>query len=187
MCCVLIYIYIYYLDFVDPFFLIIHFFLCLRILSGFSIWRVDNIIGTFCAHASMHCPTKDNGFDLHQILLRNPNWNIPHCKSNSDVSVENDRQSQQDGDQNSNSSGWDIIRSLSKTSNCYMSTPHFERVWWDKGCDSRPPISIWRPLPRPGFAALGDCVTEGWVECDSILAESIIFILVDSLDLHSLL
>ncbi|KAH7682946.1 Vacuolar protein sorting-associated protein 13 [Dioscorea alata] len=132
-----------------------------RILSGFSIWRVDNIIGTFCAHASMHCPTKDNGFDLHQILLRNPNWNIPHFKSNSDVSVENDRQSQQDGDQNSNSSGWDIIRSLSKTSNCFMSTPHFERVWWDKGCDSRPPISIWRPLPRPGFAALGDCVTEG--------------------------
>ncbi|CAA6659805.1 unnamed protein product [Spirodela intermedia] len=42
------------------------------------------------------------------------------------------------------SSGWDIVRSLSKSSS------EFGR-----------PVSIWRPLPRPSFSALGDCIVEG--------------------------
>lgn len=43
-----------------------------------------------------------------------------------------------------------------------MSTPHFERIWWDRGYDLGKPISIWRPVPRPGFAPLADCITEGF-------------------------
>ncbi|KAL4193113.1 hypothetical protein AMTRI_Chr06g197730 [Amborella trichopoda] len=57
--------------------------------------------------------------------------------------------------------GWDMLRSISKSSSYYMSTPHFERIWWDKGSDHRKPVSIWRPLPRPGFTILGDCITVG--------------------------
>ncbi|KAK4405432.1 putative vacuolar protein sorting-associated protein 13A [Sesamum angolense] len=42
-----------------------------------------------------------------------------------------------------------------------MSTPNFERIWWDRGGDIRRPFSIWRPIPRLGYAILGDCITEG--------------------------
>ncbi|TKY54291.1 Vacuolar protein sorting-associated protein 13C [Spatholobus suberectus] len=42
-----------------------------------------------------------------------------------------------------------------------MSTPNFERIWWDKGSDLRRPVSIWRPITRHGYSVLGDCITEG--------------------------
>ncbi|XP_038986983.1 uncharacterized protein LOC103722332 isoform X2 [Phoenix dactylifera] len=133
-----------------------------RALSGYSIWRIDNVVGSFLAHNSVECPFEGESFDLHQILLHNSNLNMSfssHPSSNTGINIE--QQSQQGGNSNCGSSGWDILRSLSKTSSYYMSTPHFERIWWDKGCDLRRPISIWRPIPRPGYAALGDCVTEG--------------------------
>lgn len=133
-----------------------------RVLSGLSIWRINNVVGSFIAHNSVECPPEGESFNLHEILLHNSNWHLSfssHPSSKSYISNEQQNQ-QQGGNSNSGSSGWDILRSLSKSS-CYMSTPHFERIWWDKGCDLRRPISIWRPIPRPGYAVLGDCVTEG--------------------------
>ncbi|KAI7737222.1 hypothetical protein M8C21_001545, partial [Ambrosia artemisiifolia] len=80
-------------------------------------------------------------------------------ESRSDVNVDHENAHQQRSNQSS-SSGWDTLRSISKAS-CYMSTPSFERIWWDKGSDIRRPVSVWRPIPRPGFKVLGDCITEG--------------------------
>ncbi|CAL9040995.1 unnamed protein product [Musa banksii] len=122
--------------------------------SGFSIWRVDNVVGSFYAHNSVDSPPQVESFNLHQILLRNPD------DISSKETTENKLHYEQGGSSNS-SSGWDILRSLSGAAAYCLSTPHFERIWWDKGCDTRRPISIWRPVRRPGFSALGDCVTEG--------------------------
>lgn len=102
----------------------------------------------------MDSPPQVESFNLHQILLRNPD------DISSKETTENKLHYEQGGSSNS-SSGWDILRSLSGAAAYCLSTPHFERIWWDKGCDTRRPISIWRPVRRPGFSALGDCVTEG--------------------------
>lgn len=130
-------------------------------MSGLTIWHVDNVVGTFYAHNSLEYPSEGEIFDLHQIVLRNPNSNFYYSKSHgSNASVVKEQYINQ-ADSSSTTSGWDVVRSLSRSSSYYISTPHFERIWWDKCCDPRRPISIWRPLPRPGFSALGDCVTEG--------------------------
>lgn len=132
------------------------------LVNGFSIWRLDNVVGSFLAHSSAQCPTRDKSFDLNHLLLWNSNWQHSASKeSGSDLKDDRDCGSQQTNIQSANSSGWDVVRSISKATNCYVSTPNFERIWWDKGSDLRQPVSIWRPIARPGYAVLGDCITEG--------------------------
>uniref|UniRef100_A0A1J3IH98 Putative vacuolar protein sorting-associated protein 13A n=1 Tax=Noccaea caerulescens TaxID=107243 RepID=A0A1J3IH98_NOCCA len=127
--------------------------------SGFSIWRCDNVLGSFYAHSSTAPPSKQFSSGLSHCLL----WNPLQLKTSpfSDPSSTSGSQSEQTSDQSGNSSGWDILRSISKPTSYHVSTPNFERIWWDKGGDLRRPISIWRPVPRPGFAILGDSITEG--------------------------
>ncbi|XP_068666865.1 uncharacterized protein [Aristolochia californica] len=133
-----------------------------RILAGFSIWRLDNALGSFCAHAAIGCPPKMIGYDLHQSLFRNlglqvSSSNIPAAN----FSINSNYKSQKGNNGDGSRSGWEILRSMSKPNSFYVTTPHFERIWWDKGCDMRRPVSVWRPIPRPGFSVLGDCITEG--------------------------
>lgn len=130
--------------------------------SGFSIWRLDNCLGSFHAHPSAGCPSKDCCFDLNHLLL----WNSSQrqCSSNESLLDLNSRQEYaclQTSNAGAASSGWDVLRSISKASSYYMSTPNFERIWWDRGGDIRRPFSIWRPVQRLGYAILGDCITEG--------------------------
>ncbi|CAL5058295.1 unnamed protein product [Urochloa decumbens] len=147
-------------------------------VSGFSIWRVDNVIGSFCAHTYTEQPTTTEALDLHHVLLRNPNCYIVK-DLNADSSVENDQSSAQLTHHRKSTSGWDVLRTLSRQSSYCMSTPHFERIWWDKGSDTKKPFSIWRPLPRFGFASVGDCITEGFepptlgilFKCDTVISE----------------
>ncbi|KAE9455056.1 hypothetical protein C3L33_13039, partial [Rhododendron williamsianum] len=130
--------------------------------NGFSIWQLDNVLGSFYAHPTSECPSKDNCYDLNQLPLWNSSWH--HFSSKEPTSNENGQHenvSHQSSNQSTSSSGWDVLRSISKETNYYMSTPNFERIWWDKGSDIRRPVSIWRPIPRPGYGILGDCVTEG--------------------------
>ncbi|KAG5388182.1 hypothetical protein IGI04_029723 [Brassica rapa subsp. trilocularis] len=127
--------------------------------SGFSIWRADNVLGSFYAHSSTAAPSKQYSPGLSHRLL----WNPLQMKTSpiSDSSPTGGSQSEQTSDQTGNSSGWDIVRSISKPTSYHVSTSNFERIWWDKGGDLRRPVSIWRPIPRPGFAILGDSITEG--------------------------
>lgn len=130
--------------------------------SGFSIWRMDNVLGSFYAHCSSDCPSKSSGYNLNHLLL----WNSiqSHLSSEEsalDLITDHDSQSLQTCKDSAHSSGWDALRSVSKATNYYVSTPHFERIWWDKGSDIRRPVSIWRPTSRSGYATLGDCITEG--------------------------
>lgn len=131
--------------------------------DGFSIWRLDNVVGSFLAHSSSKCPSKDKIFDLSHLLLWNSNQHPASKESAVDLTDHFDYGSQQTNNQSAHSSRLDIVRSVSKASNCYMSTPNFERIWWDKGSDLRRPVSIWRPVACPGYAVLGDCITEGLV------------------------
>ncbi|XP_062219043.1 uncharacterized protein LOC133918926 [Phragmites australis] len=147
------------------------------IISGFSIWRVDNVIASFHAHSSIEQPSRILSLDLHHVLLRNPNCYIVK-DLNADSSVENDLPTDQSTHHKS-TSGWDTLRTLSRPSSYCISTPHFERIWWDKGCDTKRSFSIWRPLPRFGFASVGDCITEGFepptlgilFKCDTVVSE----------------
>ncbi|XP_027330645.1 uncharacterized protein LOC113846496 isoform X2 [Abrus precatorius] len=127
--------------------------------SGFSIWRLDNAMGSFFAHSSTGCPLKDRCYDLNHLLVWNSN-RAPLIGPVSDYNSDHENKNQQTS-KSTNSSGWDILKSISKATNCYMSTPNFERIWWDKGSDLRRPVSIWRPIARRGYAVLGDCITEG--------------------------
>ncbi|CAM6085299.1 unnamed protein product [Calypogeia fissa] len=43
----------------------------------------------------------------------------------------------------------------------FSNAPQFERIWWDKGSDSRQGVSIWRPKTSCGYPILGDCLVEG--------------------------
>ncbi|CAI0626123.1 unnamed protein product [Linum tenue] len=129
--------------------------------SGFSIWRMDNVIASFYAHLSSEYPPRDSSCDLSHLLLWNHvNHSSPkdtRLDTNGDDSVELKKRE----NVGENSSRWDVIRSVSKATNCYVSTPNFERIWWDRGSDVRRPVSIWRPIARPGYAVLGDCIAEG--------------------------
>lgn len=127
--------------------------------SGFSVWRLDNAIGSFFAHSSSGCPLKDGLYNLNHLLVWNSN-RVPLVAPVSDLNSDQENNNQQTA-KSMNTSGWDILKSISKATNCYMSTPNFERIWWDKGSDLRRPVSIWRPIARHGYAVLGDCITEG--------------------------
>ncbi|KAG9136747.1 hypothetical protein Leryth_004514 [Lithospermum erythrorhizon] len=130
-------------------------------VSGFSIWRVDNALGSFYAHSSLSSPPKYSSIDVNHLLLSSSrSYSIPE-ESKLDPIIEDENQCQQTNDGNPMSSGWDILRSISNSTSYYTSTPNFERIWWDRGGDYRRAVSIWRPLCRPGYSILGDCITEG--------------------------
>ncbi|KAJ8532740.1 hypothetical protein K7X08_015629 [Anisodus acutangulus] len=130
--------------------------------SGYSIWRLDNALGSFYAHPSISHPQKSCCYDLNNLLLWSSSWYTSSLKVPTvDLTSESEHLHHQTSNQSSTSSGWDIIRSISKATSCYISTPNFERIWWDRGSDLRPAVSIWRPIRRPGYAVLGDCITEG--------------------------
>lgn len=129
--------------------------------SGFTIWRLDNFLGSFYAHPSAGHPPRDCCFDLNHLVLWNSSQLFSSSKDpSSDLSADHENSYQQTID-HASSSGWDILRSVTKATSCYMSTPNFERIWWDRGGDLRRPVSIWRPIPCPGYGILGDCITEG--------------------------
>ncbi|KAM3341348.1 putative protein isoform X1 [Capsicum galapagoense] len=130
--------------------------------SGYSIWRLDNALASFYAHPSSSHPQKSCCFDLNNLLLWSSSWYTSSLKVPSvELTSEREHLHHQTSKQSATSSGWDIIRSISKATSCYISTPNFERIWWDRGSDLRPAVSIWRPIRRPGYAVLGDCITEG--------------------------
>lgn len=132
--------------------------------SGFSIWRLDNGVGSFYAHASTECPPKDYGLDLGHVIV----WSaIQYHVSKYESSLHSSQDAHHDvvglhtTGECLTSSRWDVIRSVSKGTKYYVSTPQFERIWLGKGDIVRQPVSIWRPIAPSGYSVLGDCITEG--------------------------
>ena len=111
--------------------------------SGFSIWRLDNVVGSFFPHPSVDCPSTEFCYDLNHCLK----WNSygHHSSSKRSLSkscLDREPDASQGGKQNAGSSGWDILRAYSRSHNCFVSVPNFERIWWDKGGEFRRPVSI---------------------------------------------
>lgn len=130
-------------------------------LSGFSIWRLDNVVGSFYAHPLTDCPPINICRDLnHLVLLNSSQAHISYEKSSFDLASGHDYEYGKQYGQSANSSRWDIVKSISRGTS-YISTSNFERIWWYKGGDVGGPVSIWRPMRRPGYAILGDCLVEG--------------------------
>ncbi|CAI9119065.1 OLC1v1020728C1 [Oldenlandia corymbosa var. corymbosa] len=131
-------------------------------ISGFSIWRLDNAFGSFYAHPSTGCPPIDDCYDRnHRLRWFSPSHKLSSSNQSASSSKAVLEPRNEPNSDAATSSGWDKVRSISKATSCYISTPHFKRIWWDRGSDLRQPVSIWRPVPRPGYAILGDCITEG--------------------------
>lgn len=145
--------------------------------SGFSIWRLDNFVGSFDANPSISCPPLDRCYDLNLLLLLNSSWRrLSGREPKSDTNVDQETTNQQ-----TNNNKDTTLSSSNTKASCSMSTPNFERIWWDKGCDTRRPMSVWRPIPRPGFKILGDCITEGLVRPLSSLIYFIFSLLSENL------
>ena len=130
-------------------------------LSGFSIWHLDNVVGSFYAHPSTECPPINICRDLnHLVLLNSSQAHTSLEKSTFNLDSEHESEYRKPNSQSANSSRWDLVKSISKGTS-HISTSSFERIWWDKGVDIGGPVSIWRPQRRPGYAILGDCLVEG--------------------------
>ncbi|KAJ7520814.1 hypothetical protein O6H91_19G024000 [Diphasiastrum complanatum] len=130
--------------------------------QGCSIWRVENAVGSFFAHFSVNLPSQQYLCDLREVLLQTLN-----VVRNDEDKIYPEIESLPIGRSKRLDSGNSLTRSersgsiISKCGRNLTTTAQFERLWWDKGSESRQAISLWRPLPPPGYAIIGDILVEG--------------------------
>lgn len=135
--------------------------------NGCSIWRMENAAGSFYAHFSTTSPLKPLIRELSETLLRT----VSHIVMDADRPVV-------DGDKLDLASNQSMLRRLPSanpridsmasgrhtTGRYLITTPQFERLWWDKGSEFRHPASIWRPIVPSGYAIVGDCLVRGYAK-----------------------
>ncbi|KAG0559465.1 hypothetical protein KC19_10G107200 [Ceratodon purpureus] len=132
-----------------------------RYKNGCSIWRMENAAGSFYAHSSTTPPSRPLTRDLSETLLRT----VSHIVTGMDRPETNADSSPSQGSLRrlpSVNSRVDSMASGRHTTGRYLiTTPQFERMWWDRGSEVRPPASIWRPVAPAGYAIVGDCLVRG--------------------------
>lgn len=132
----------------------------LRSEAGFSIWRIDNAAGSFFAHQCTEPPLHPSIYDLRERLYEAASTDrngedVLNCGSQP-ISGSLSHLEQRPSMSTFESAGVNP-----KSGRYIATTAQFECMWWDKGSDPRRVIAIWRPIPRPGYAILGDYITEG--------------------------
>ncbi|XP_024384462.1 uncharacterized protein [Physcomitrium patens] len=132
-----------------------------RYKNGCSIWRVENAAGSFYAHCSTTPPSRILTRDLSETLLRT----VSHIVMDMDKP---DVKAEASSNQGSlrrlpsvNSRVDSMASGRHSTGRYLITTPQFERLWWDKGSEFRHAASIWRPVLPPGYAIVGDCLMQG--------------------------
>lgn len=128
--------------------------------KGFSIWRIENVAGSFFAHQSIEPPARSEIYDLRDIGYDGSSDGgrsafesmQPKNKLKGGPSSLEQRQSM---------SGPENFGITAKSGRLIATTAQLERMWWDKGSDSHRIITIWRPIPPLGYAIVGDHITEG--------------------------
>ncbi|KAH9766383.1 C2 domain-containing protein [Citrus sinensis] len=137
--------------------------------SGFSIWRMDNVLGLFYAHPSAKCPSNGSSCDLNHLLL----WNSIQShfsseQSASDLTDDHGCGAQQTTHEGASSSGWDVLRLepptlgiMFKVDNPEISARpvQFTKVAHiaGKGFDE---AFFWYPIAPPGYVSLGCLVSK---------------------------
>lgn len=123
---------------------------------------MENAAGSFYAHFSITRPPRPLARDLSETLLRT----VSHIVTDMDKpEIITDSASSQGSLRRipSASSRIDSMASGRHNSGRYLiTTPRFERMWWDKGSEFRPAASIWRPVVPAGYAIAGDCLVRGY-------------------------
>lgn len=126
---------------------------------------MENAAGSFYAHFSTTSPLKPLIRELSETLLRT----VSHIVMDADRPV-------MDADKLDLASNQSMLRRLPSanpridsmasgrhtTGRYLITTPQFERLWWDKGSEFRHPASIWRPIVPSGYAIVGDCLVRGY-------------------------
>lgn len=132
---------------------------------------MENAAGSFYAHFSTSPPSRTLVRELSETLLRT----ISHMVTDADKpvidAVKPDASMNQSSLRRLPSANLRVDSMASgrqATGRFMVTTPQFERLWWDKGSEFRSPASIWRPLVPPGYAIVGDCLVRGYVKFSSV-------------------
>lgn len=131
------------------------------------MWRLDNSVGTFFACSDTAPPPRRYVRDLRQELryAASPDENSPEASDGSGITQDSravSKQTMNASASKDSSRGGASVRQQG-TVRQYVATTSFERVWWDKGGDTKKHATIWRPQPPTGYCILGDTACEGWV------------------------
>ncbi|KAG0568137.1 hypothetical protein KC19_7G189300 [Ceratodon purpureus] len=129
--------------------------------NGCSIWRIENAAGSFYAHSATTPPSRSLTRDLSETLLRT----VSHIVMDMDrpelkVDV-GPNQASLRRLPSVNSRIDSMASGRHSTGRYLITTPRFERLWWDKGSEFRSAASIWRPVVPAGYAFVGDCLVQG--------------------------
>ena len=125
------------------------------------MWRLDNSVGTFFACSNTAPPPRRYVRDLRPELryAASPGEGSPEASDGRGSTQDSRSASKQPLStypSKDSSRGGALVRQ-------YAATTSFERVWWDKGGDTKKHATIWRPQPPAGYCILGDTACEGWV------------------------
>lgn len=122
---------------------------------------MENAAGSFYAHSSTTPPARSLTRDLSETLLRTVShifMDMDRPEMKVDVGP---NQASLRRLPSVNSRIDSIASGRHNTGRYLITTPRFERLWWDKGSEFRSAASIWRPVVPAGYAFVGDCLVQG--------------------------
>jgi vacuolar protein sorting-associated protein 13A/C len=121
-------------------------------------------VGSFFIHSSIEAPPKYVQCDLREVLRYGLDASGTDVEKSSTEPVSLPDVGSRHIERTPSSARLQSVpKSPSQANRNLITTSQFERIWWDKGSDSRKVVSIWRPKPPSGYAVLGDCLVEGYV------------------------
>ncbi|KAI5061209.1 hypothetical protein GOP47_0023714 [Adiantum capillus-veneris] len=128
--------------------------------KDFSIWRIENVAGSFLAHLSLKPPARSEIYDVRDVAFDGENDDRVGVESSEPGNKVKGGAPKQH-EQRPSLSGVENFEATAKAGRMIATTAQFDRMWWDKGSENRRIISIWRPVPPPGYVFVGDHITEG--------------------------
>lgn len=123
---------------------------CLLPRESASLWRVGNASGTCVVSPGLNEPQRSILWDLRKPLgVSGPEITAMEAQEAAAAAAEARRHAQQQAEG-------------APRPECAVATvSEFRRIWWSWNTHATRPLSLWRPLPPPGYVSLGDCAVDG--------------------------